>query len=242
MGSLAQIGIACLIASCAAVGLRLTWLGVRSRLVPELSLGVSYLLFGAVGYPLAAVARASAMAGSPDAGDWLCAALLIQNIGVVAAYVFNWRVFRPGAVGASITALAALLLAASWIGHGITPGWGHAESTGLWYYLGLATRATAFVWGGAEAFSHWTRMRLRVRIGLADAVVTDRVLMWGLSSLIIALGFVAFLVGKLAGHMNGPAVVLSVSSCGLAAAVAMTLAFFPPAFYLRWLRGAGGSE
>jgi hypothetical protein len=237
MEAVAVIGLGGLIASCAAVGARLVALGARSRGLPELALGASYLLFGALGYPLAAFARARAAQGDPQAGAWLAAALLVQNLGVLACYAFNWRVFRPGRSGALATAGAGLLFAASWIGHGVDPGWAGAGSRGAWYYTGLATRAAAFVWGGLEAFGHWTRMRRRLRIGLADPVVADRMLLWAANSLVIALGFAVFLAGKLFLGDNAPVVVACASVCGLVAAAAMTLAFFPPRLYLRW-RGA----
>ena len=244
MGSLAGVGIGCLIVSCAAVGLRLVRLGARTRRAPELALGASYLLFGALGYPLAAVARASAADGAADAGAWLAAALAIQNLGVLACYFFNGRVFRPGRVGACVTAAGGLLLALSWIGHGVEPGWAGAESRGPWYYLGLATRAAVFVWGAAEAFAYWARLRRRARIGLADPVVANRMLLWGTSSLLIALAFAVFALGTLSpGGVNAAPVVLSVSAAGLGAGATMTLAFFPPAFYRRWLEpSAGRSE
>jgi len=236
MGSLALLGVGCLIVACTAVGLRLLALGARGRRAPELALGAGYLLFGAIGYPLSAVARASAAEGAAHAGLWLAAALAIQNLGVIGCYVFPARVFRPGRAGVAVAAAGALLLAVSWIGHGIEPGWPGARSHGPWYYLGLATRAAAFVWCAAEAFAYWARLRRRLRIGLADAVVANRMWLWGTSSLLIALGFAVFAVGTLSpGGVNTAPVVLSVSACGLGAATAMTLAFFPPAFYRRWL-------
>jgi len=244
VGSLVLIGIGGLIASCAAVGLRLVALGVRGRRAPELALGASYLLFGALGYPLSAVARASAADGAAHAGTWLAAALAIQNLGVIACYFFNGRVFRPGRIGASIIAAAGLLLALSWIGHGFDPGWPGAASRGPWYYLGLATRAAVFFWGAAEAFAHRARLERRARIGLADAVVANRMLLWGTSSLAIALAFVVFAAGTLSpAGVNAVPIVLAVSACGLGAAATMTLAFFPPPLYRRWLElGSGRSE
>ena len=236
MGSLALLGVGCLIVSCTAVGLRLVALGARGHRLPELALGTGYLLFGALGYPLSAVARASAADGAAHAGMWLAAALALQNLGVLGCYVFTARVFRPGRSGIAVAAAGALLLAASWIGHGVEPGWAGARSHGPWYYLGLATRAAAFVWCAAEAFAWWARLRRRLRIGLADAVVVDRMWLWGTSSLLIALGFAVFAAGSLsAGGVNAAPIVLSVSACGLGAAAAMVLAFFPPRFYLRWL-------
>jgi hypothetical protein len=239
MGSLALIGVACLIVACTAVGLRLLARGARGRQTPELALGASYLLFGALGYPLGAVARASAADGAAGAGSWLAAALAIQNLGIVACYVFNARVFRPGRTGTALAAAGALLLAISWIGHGIEPGWPGARSHGPWYYLGLATRAAAFVWGAAEAFGYRVRLARRARLGLADTVVANRMLLWGASYLLIALGFGVFAWGMVSpGGVNAPVVVLPLAACGLGAATAMTLAFFPPAFYRRWLAGA----
>lgn len=155
---------------------------------------------------------------------------------MIGCYVFTARVFRPGRAGVAVAAAGALLLATSWIGHGIEPGWPGARSHGAWYFLGLATRAAAFVWCAAEAFAYWARLRRRLRIGLADAVVANRMWLWGTSSLLIALGFAVFAAGTLsAGGVNAAPVVLTVSAIGLLAAAAMTLAFFPPAFYLRWL-------
>jgi hypothetical protein len=243
MGALAQLGIGCLIVSCAAVGLRLVALGARRRRLPELAMGAGYLLFGAVGYPLGAVARASAAEGAAHAGLWLAAALAIQNLGVVGGYVFNWRVFRPGRAGAALAGAGAGLLALSWTGHGVDPGWAGAESRGPWYFLGLATRAAAFVWGAAEALAYWMRLRRRLALGLADAVVTNRMLLWGASSLVIALGFGVFAAATLSGcGVNALPVVLAITACGLGAAATMTLAFFPPARYLRWLASSGASS
>jgi hypothetical protein len=243
MGSLALLGVGCLIVSCTGVGLRLLLLGVRGRKLPELALGTGYLLFGALGYPISAVARASAAEGAAHAGLWLAAALALQNLGVAACYAFNARVFRPGRTGAALLAAGVLLLAASWIGQGIEPGWAGARSHGPWYYLGLATRGAAFVWGAAEAFRYAATLRRRLRLGLADAVVANRMGLWGTSSLLIALAFAVFAAGTLSpAGVNATPVVLTVSACGLGAAAAMTLAFFPPSFYRRWLEARTASD
>jgi hypothetical protein len=79
-------------------------------------------------------------------------------------------------------------------------------------------------------------MRKRVRVGLLEAAVADRVRLWGVGSG-AACGMAAYgLVTRLA---IGPVVpdvhrVLS-SALGLVAAVAIWLAFFPPAAYRRRL-------
>jgi hypothetical protein len=243
MGSLALAGVGCLIVTCAVVGFRLLALGARSRQTPELALAAAYLLFGAIGYPLGALARARAAAGEPDAGAWLAAALAIQNFGIVAVYVFVARVFRPERTGPSVTTSTAVLLALSWAGHVFDPGFAGAASRGPWYFLGLGTRAAAFVWGAAEAFAYWALLRRRVALGLADPVVANRMWLWGASCASIALGFAIFWLGGVSrAGVNATPVVLSLSACGVAGAVAMTLAFFPPARYRRWLIAAAAER
>ena len=127
-------------------------------------------------------------------------------------------------------------------GFGQVPGWPGAESRGPWYFLGLATRAAAFVWGASEAFVWWRRLRRRLPLGLADAVVTNRVLLWGASELVTALGFGVFAAATLAHTgVNAAPVVLAIAACGLGAAGTMTLAIFPPARYLRWVGASAAS-
>jgi hypothetical protein len=243
MGSFALAGVGCLIVTCAVVGIRLLGLGLPGRRLPELALAATYLLFGAIGYPLGAAARAWAAEGVPHAGAWLAAALAIQNFGIAGVYFFVGRVFRPDGNGTPLAACGALILGVSWVGHAFDPGFEGALSRGLWYYLGLGTRGAAFVWGAAEAFSYWALLRRRVAIGLADPVVANRMWLWGTSSAWIALAFAFFTAGTLSsGGVNATPIVLSLSGCGIAAAAAMMLAFFPPERYRRWLIAAAAER
>jgi hypothetical protein len=236
MGSLALAGVGCLIVTCAVVGIRLLALGVRGRQLPELALAATYLLFGAIGYPLGAFARALAANGDSAAGGWLAVALAVQNFGIAGVFFFVGRVFRPDGSGPPLAALGAVILAVSWMGHAFDPGFEGALSRGPWYYLGLATRASAFVWGAVEAFSYSALLRRRVALGLVDPVVANRMWLWGASSAWIAVAFGVFTLGTLTHDgVNATPIVLALSGCGIAAAAAMTLAFFPPARYRRWL-------
>jgi hypothetical protein len=243
MGSLALAGVGSLIVSCAVVGFRLLALGAYGRRTPELALSAAYLLFGAVGYPLGALARARAAAGDPEAGLWLAAALAIQNLGIVGVYVFVARVFRPERIGPAVTIGTGVLLAASWLGHAFDPGFVGAASRGFWYALGLGTRAAGFVWGAVEAFAYWGRLRRRVALGLADPVVANRMWLWGASCASIAVGFAIFWLGSVSpGGVNATPIVLSLSACGLVGAAVITLAFFPPPAYRRWLIAAAAAR
>jgi hypothetical protein len=232
-----MLGMGVLIAVCAAVGIKLLALGIRTRRIPELAMGAGYLCFGGLGYPLSAAARAGA-GGSPEvSGALLASALLLQNLGVLGCYVFTWQVFRRDRWGLAAAAAAAVALGASWAGHGFDPGWTGARSAGPWYYTGLAVRAAAFAWAALEAGSYHAQLRRRLRIGLADPVVTHRVLLWCVSSTLIVVAFGVFFLGQRSrAGVTATPVVLLTAACGLGAGAAIWLAFFPPTPYLRWLR------
>ncbi len=108
--------------------------------------------------------------------------------------------------------------------------------------LGNLGRTTLLVgcllWGSAEALVYWRKMRRRLRLGLADPVVTNRFFLWGLGAgaagLGTAIGMVAQLVTGLP-PLQMPWITLSSSLHGLTAAVALWLAFVPNQAYLRFI-------
>jgi hypothetical protein len=106
------------------------------------------------------------------------------------------------------------------------------------YYGGSALMIGALLWGSFEALRYWGMMRRRVRIGLADPVVANRFLLWGIGA--FAAGF-GSLVGNVVQITTGvpsteiPWVLASSSAHGFVAAVAMWLAFVPPVAYKRFI-------
>jgi len=82
-------------------------------------------------------------------------------------------------------------------------------------------------------------MRKRQALGLADPVVTNRFLMWGVGAALASLGTGIATVTALltdVSPLESAAIVGSSSAHGFAAAIAIWLAFLPPAPYQRWLR------
>ncbi len=81
-------------------------------------------------------------------------------------------------------------------------------------------------------------MRRRVKLALADAVVSDRFLLWGLMAIVVASGVMTNSVA-MALHVevfSTPWILLFSSCTGLAQAVLLVLAFVPPRSYLSWVR------
>lgn len=234
MVRLLGLGVVVQIVVCAGLGVRLLALARRTRLVPELAFACSFLLLGAVGYPLSIAARSGA--GGPQvAGVLLAIALAAQNAACLAIAIGTWRTFRPLARWLALPVSAAALgFVASSVGHGFEVGYTGGRDGGVFYYLGFALRAGAFAWTCAEAFAYHAKLRRRLSLALADPVVSDRIRLWAVSSLWICAGFAVFLAGRLLTPNVGesPAVLALTSLVSFASATTMTLAFFPPPAYV----------
>jgi hypothetical protein len=232
------LGMLAMIVADAAAGARLLWLARRTRQLPELALGGSLLLMGAIGYPLAVAVRRGAFGADATAAWILAGALAVQNVGCFGVFVLNWRVFRPGEPwAAALTGAGAAALLASVAAPALAAGTSGPANEGGWYYAGLAARASGFAWAAVESLGYHGRMRRRLALGLADPVVTDRFRLWGIASAATVIGFAIFFAARLAGpHMAESPPVLAATSCvGLVAATSLWLAFLPPEAYVRRL-------
>jgi hypothetical protein len=118
----------------------------------------------------------------------------------------------------------------------------HAQSLGN---LGRTTLLIGcLLWGSAEALVYWRKMRRRLRLGLADPIVTNRFFLWGLGAGAAGLGSTIGTVAQLVTGLpplETPLVTLSSSLHGLTAAVAMWLAFMPNQAYLRFIEARARS-
>ena len=96
----------------------------------------------------------------------------------------------------------------------------------------------AYLWTGWEAFHYHGLMRRRARLGLADAAVSDRFLLWGLMALCVAAGVLlnSVALALRIEILESPWILLGSSATGLAQALLLVLAFVPPSSYLAWVR------
>jgi hypothetical protein len=80
-------------------------------------------------------------------------------------------------------------------------------------------------------------LRRRLALGLTDAIVTNRFLLWGLTGASAGVALVILTLLRLAdiNYMSAPVALFTAAVCGLLASVFLYLAFLPPAAYLRWL-------
>ncbi len=242
MGAVVAVGLGAFFVASAVLGTRLLWVARRTRELPEIAIGLSFLLAGALGFLLEVVGQAPAAALPPAVvGPLTAAGKLSIDLGIAAQLVFTWRVFRPNRAWAcAFAAWSGCLLAASFLGQALD-GFSGRQLYGFWFWVDFTGRAAAPAWCSFESLRYYTMMRRRVKLGLADPVSAHRFLLWGLGS---GAGFTMFLTGLVARIFGGGPFtnvsVLAMSSLGLFAAVAYWLTFFPPAVYRRLVAGAGG--
>jgi hypothetical protein len=238
--SLVVIGFLAFFAASSVVGVRLLLLWRRTRELPELLIGLGILGIGPVGFGFMVVGELC-VAGAPGLAQILIGTgLAAMSAGSGAKYVFNWRVYHPrDRVLRTLVVVACVLLAICIAWEYATTGFRSLAHPGNSYFLRIGLQIGCLLWGSVEALRYWNRMRRRVRLSLADPVVANRFLLWG-------LGAGAAAVGSAVGAFTQwwtqlppievPWVLLSSSLHGLAASVAMWLAFVPNARYMRWIR------
>jgi hypothetical protein len=234
---LGGIGFGAFLAVSAGVGIRLLLLARRTRELPELAIGLNFVLAGALGYALLLAAESLRLLPQPQAGWASLLGVTAISVGAVAIGVFSRRVFRPG--GAAATLGLALLIA--WLALGVYGSWvlhvqGSAQGAGGWLgrwapNLGMVA---AYAWSSYEPLRYHVLLRRRLRIGIGDPLIANRLLLWGIGTGAVTAVTAIHLVAQLRGHNELPhSLVGPVSLLVLCAAVAEWLAFFPPAAYRR---------
>lgn len=240
MQALAAAAIAILIAVSVVVAVRLLMLHRRTGGAPELLLGGMLFLSVGIGYPLLiAVGRAG-----PDwVGTFYVVSAIAVNVGFSLLFVFTWRVFHPQAVWAKALAGSGVILllvkAAQRCMEVHAIGTVHVTNEPLSESLmQTAPVMVAYLWTAWESLHYHGLMRRRVKLGLADAAVSDRFLLWGLMGLCAGAGVTLNAVA-IAMHVevfSTAWILLCSSATGLAQATLLVLAFLPPRAYLGWVR------
>ena len=239
MNPIAGLGFGAFFVSSLAIGIRLVWLARRNRGLPELLIGLGILGIGPAGFAMTVFALLLGEARPGLVFAALVTAQLAITAGAVAAYVFTWKVFRRESRWARAAVLAAAAgFAVAFSGRLAAGSYVLPLRLDAWSHLSSANLIACMLWGSFESLRYHARMRRRVRLGLADPVIANRFLLWGLgigaAGVGSAIGNVAMIAtGSGLGELDG--VTLSNSMFGLASAVLMWIAFLPPAGYRRWL-------
>ncbi len=249
MDMLVWVGFLAFFFASLTVGIRLVLLWTRTRELPELLIGIGVLGIGPVGFGCQRIGQVilqNARAENPEAAIPTATVALVvigsvtAVIGVVCKLVFNGKVYHADSkvvttgVMLGIAAVLGLLGYRLAIGDLVSDG-----APSMWVHVQSFAQIGVLLWGSVEALLYWRRMQRRSLIGLADPAVTNRFLLWGIGAGAAGVGSAigvgaAMVLGQ--GNSEIPWVVMSSSLHGLVAAIALSLAFVPPAGYLRWVR------
>lgn len=223
------------------LGARLLLAGLRTRTAPELVYGTSLLLMG-VGAIIRLVVF-GILGGGPEYHALVIGAGLTRLLTLVTLSLGLLVIFRPG-VG-----WAGLLVLAFW-GLGIAglavvvafPG--GAPEAGALYQLGDLAGALPAVWGSAESFAYFGKLRRRLTLGLADSLTAYRFGMWGTAFALAALAGLVLTVysSVIRGPITDTPVVMAVVQLCLLGTIVLTWAtFYPPELLAAWLRRHTGA-
>ena len=237
------------------VGLRLLVRARRGWPVPELMLAIYFLVsaflatppqilvYGGMGDPRLAIPE-------PASRALLAFAVLAMAIGAGAVYVFTWKTFRPERGWAKAIVVAGCSCLA--IGYGIeavAEGFAPVMFAGPGHWIGWAGRSAAMLGVAFESFRYWLMLRRRLRLGLADPVVTNRFLLWSIWASCSTLNYVADLasrslywwiygtvqpVPEYLAAMVAPTIIVTMV-LGVISAITLFLTFFPSPAYRRWV-------
>jgi len=227
---------------CLVIGVRLLLLSRRTGARPERLLGLGLAATGGVGYGLLIIVSLARQANGGAPSDLMTGLGLVgkavHDLGVLAMLGFILSVFRPGERWARALASAmAVVLLVGYVGNAVTGGFSESRAQGFWYWLGFTAIGTYPMWAAAEAFRYHGLMRKRRALGLADPIVVNRFLMWGVASLfsvaaIWTISLPAMLGLSLEEQLRIAPLAMSITGLwGIGAISSYWLTFFPPAWY-----------
>ena len=244
LGALLLVSTAAFILAGAVIGVRLLSLAARTRELPDAIVGFSLFELSAIAYPLILFGSLGDLTLA-DAKLVTIASLAALTLGWAGVFFFTQRVFRPG----ERWALALALLGIAMLGYGLIAGAAYIQaapdraslqsvhSPALWIEFAAVL---VYSWTALEGFRCWAQARRRLKLGLADPLVANRFLLWGLVGVSSLLSVAPSLAITLAGGEGTTHALARASTAvgGLAASVALQLAFLPPAAYRRWVAGS----
>jgi hypothetical protein len=228
------------------IGATLLLRSARTRQLPEFAIGLGLFSFYALSRLLSiASAALGESIGHGTQLLLLTGSTIGSGLGLFGLLLFTWRVFRPRSRTATAwfaIALAGILLTRVGIVRDFlavpenqVPSF--ADSP-LWVGASVALWTVGWFWASGEALRYHAMLRRRLRLGLADPVVTNRFLLWGVGTGLAGL-ISSSLIATTAAGMDVHTHVLPQllhSVTGSISPITWYLGFMPPAAYLDFIR------
>ena len=226
-----------------SVAVKLLLLARRTRQIPELSISLNILLLGTIGLPIAIAGRMPGNFGTTRGTILFAIGMFVVSVGLEMSYVFCWIVFRRGnewargAVVASSVAFLVVWILTVTVGSGATDVQTAQAQVRPYAIAIILLQMLGMAWTGAESFRYWGMQKRRLRLGLANPVVVERFLWWGLSNLATVILGATLIACLLQGKMilRDPFSLIILNVTGTVLCFTWGLSFFPPKLYVRWV-------
>lgn len=230
---LGALGLLAFAVASIAVGVRCLLRGIRSGAVPELSVGAGFLVGVLLGYLPESIVTSSDLLPPALAASVLMGTQVAIRLAAIAVMVFTVSVFggrsRRGPI---LFGLVLTGLLTSWIAFPYYVSQARGADDRLWYEVFSLSRSLAVAWGAAEALVYYRGARRRRDLGLADPLVTNRFLLWGLGLAALTGLMASTTLAGLAGvDPTSHGWLLLESGMGMVGAISLWLAFFPTRAY-----------
>jgi hypothetical protein len=184
---------------------------------------------------------ASALAASAPETAQIANAVGQTGMALAAVFIlFSWRVvFAPNLRrGTALTVLWAACILGLAVLVILTTSPGPERFSKNTYWPALAGQASAYGINAIASLRYASMLRRRLRIGLADPVVANRIQLWGIAGLAITAQYLYTLASILMVHVGMPGIYhpLVIACLGIGAATWIALAFFPSRAYADRIR------
>jgi hypothetical protein len=226
-----------------SVGFRLVRLWQRTGELPELSLGAG-LLIVSCSMPLCAAGRIPGLAMEMTGRACFALGMVAVWVGMSLMVFFTYWVFRRGSSwGRVLLATLAVGLGCGVVYMSIQNFAGDSiEAIKPMMLPGtltvMGTILMCFFWGGTESFRYWRALSRQQALGLADPVVTNRFLLWGIASVTSSALILVIAGCAISGMtiMREPVPLAMLAGAGCIMSATWYLTFFAPERYLGWVR------
>jgi hypothetical protein len=236
---LGAVSFCAFLLASAVLGVRLLLLARRTRELPELAIAVAFLAAGVVGYGLMVICMVLHAVPEDVARPLRFVYVLGLDAGGLAVAWFVRRVFRNGTSWAGwLFAVIAAVFAAGFVGTTLSPPSPAGEAPKAFaFWPNTIGSVACYAWASFEAGRYYTLMRRRVRLGLADPIVTHRLLLWSVAAGTTVTTSLLFVAARfLEGGRPRPDMLVATYLLLIVGAGANWLVFFPPSAYTRRLR------
>lgn len=165
---------------------------------------------------------------------------VFEDIGTVTFALFLRLVFRNDERWASwLVVTLAACAAVGVAGSAMVGDWeALLPLSNPWWWLETVAFPGTVVWMGFEGFHHYRMARQRVRLGLCEPLICNRYLLWGLTGVAWTIYQVIMIVQQIEYERTQVWSASMDAAVGVVELVAITLislVFFPPRFYRRWI-------